>query len=285
MLKVNGKGQEGGWRKRLQCEIQVQTVFALCSRSAWGMATKELQALKEMLPELLDPQELSVQMLVPLLEASILQGTGETEKALEIYMQPPLSLATAESPTSSSVSRDISILATLNALLIICLPNHHRHSEFDDLFSRLEPLTLEHPSRDILAAYNLVHAVSLNTGPDVIDAESASMLKTKQYLTQALQGAKRTGNNQLCCITLNFMTWRYFRGVVGEQPVKSAMSAQALARKGQNSLWMSVADGLLADTLETQGRTNESDSTRQESLDLAGKLPMLMQRNTVQPRM
>jgi hypothetical protein len=158
----------------------------------------------------------------------------------------------------SPAHHDLTVLSALNALMIVCLPSHPKHAQASPLLQAVEPLTNEHPSRDMQAALHMIRAVSLNAaasdGGEAGGAESASMLKTKQFLQSALQFAKRTANNQLCCITLNFMSFKYFRGVVGPQAQKSASSAEALAKKGQDALWTSVAHGLLAETLETQAR-------------------------------
>lgn len=74
-------------------------------------------------------------------------------------------------------------------------------------------------------------------------------------------------------MTLNFMAWKFFRGVVGEQAEKSARASQSLARKGMDRLWGSVAAGVLGDTLEVMGRAQEADDVRREGRDIAAGLP------------
>ena len=66
--------------------------------------------------------------------------------------------------------------------------------------------------------------------------------------------------------------------MVGEQPQKSARSALGMAKKGQNELWTSVAEGMLAETLETQGMSVEAEQARREASQIAGRLPAVMQR-------
>lgn len=75
-------------------------------------------------------------------------------------------------------------------------------------------------------------------------------------------------------MTLNFMSWKFFRGVVGDQAEKSARASQTLAIKGMDALWGSVAAGVLADTLEVQRRGPEAEGVRAEGRRVAGGLPI-----------
>lgn len=74
-------------------------------------------------------------------------------------------------------------------------------------------------------------------------------------------------------MTLNFMAWKFFKGVVGEQAEKSARASQNLAKKGKDRLWSSVAAGVLGDTLEVMGRAQEAEQVRLEGMDIARSLP------------
>jgi hypothetical protein len=74
-------------------------------------------------------------------------------------------------------------------------------------------------------------------------------------------------------MTLNFMSWKFFKGVVGEQAEKSARASQTLAAKGRDVLWGSVAAGVLGDTLEVGGRREEAEKVRGEGLRIASGLP------------
>lgn len=69
------------------------------------------------------------------------------------------------------------------------------------------------------------------------------------------------------------MSWKFFRGVVGDQAEKSARASQVLARKGMDRLWCSVAAGVLSDTLEVMGRSAEAEQVRKEGRELAKGLP------------
>lgn len=74
-------------------------------------------------------------------------------------------------------------------------------------------------------------------------------------------------------MVLNFMSWKFFRGNVGEQAEKSARASQALAQKCMDALWMSVAAGTLGDTLEAAGRIEEARRERTGGEVVAGGLP------------
>ena len=68
------------------------------------------------------------------------------------------------------------------------------------------------------------------------------------------------------------MSAKFFKGVVGEQAEKSARASLSLARKGGDRLWWSVADGVLGDTLEVQGKGAEAEAVRREGREIAAGL-------------
>lgn len=69
------------------------------------------------------------------------------------------------------------------------------------------------------------------------------------------------------------MSWKFFRGVVGEQAEKSARASQTLAQKCMDRLWMSVAAGTLGNTLEAAGRIEEARRERRGGEVTASGLP------------
>lgn len=74
------------------------------------------------------------------------------------------------------------------------------------------------------------------------------------------------------------MSYKFFRGVVGEQAEKSARASLSMAKKGKDTLWISVADAGLAEALEVQGKAQEAEAARKEGRELAEMLPKVMQR-------
>ncbi|MCJ1378747.1 hypothetical protein MMC17_001846 [Xylographa soralifera] len=267
------------WQRLLLCQVQIHLIFALCARTAWPTAKEELSLLKSNATDLPEPQLAPVSIFIHYLDALIHQATGDLASALTIFQSPIFALPTSPPNTHASPplqpQHDLSLLAVLNTLLIIRSPTHPKHSLFSTLLSQLEPLALANPSKNIHAAYYLLRA----TSPTSTTSDPApGIVKTKQYLQSALQAAKHTANNQLMCITLNFMSWKFFKGVVGEQAEKSARASLQLAKKGRDSLWIGVANGVLAETLEKQGKGEEADAVRREGWDVAGRLPVAMQR-------
>ena len=241
-------------------------MFALCGRSGWSEARKELATLKEMQKNLEEEVTFPIEAFILYLEGMICQGTGDTEGALSRFSNPLLAVRSATQP---SMTRDLSVLAALNCILIIHLPTHPQHSRLPSFLSSLEGLNKATQSRNIRAAYFLVLSLQANTQHE--------QLKTKENLSKVLSESKITANNQLMCIALNFMTEKFFRGLLGDQSLKSARTAVNMARRQKNDLWTSVADGLLAESLETQGMGAEAEQVRAEARQIAGRLPVVMQ--------
>jgi hypothetical protein len=79
-------------------------------------------------------------------------------------------------------------------------------------------------------------------------------------------------------MTLTFMSWKYFRGVVGEQAEKSARAGRAMAKKANDRLWVSVTDEMLAETLERQGKSEEAEGVRDEGHRVMTGLPPALKR-------
>jgi deoxyxylulose-5-phosphate synthase len=216
------------------------------------------------------------------LDAVIHQVTGDLDRALAIYQSPEFSLPSTGDGNYSKTRRDLSILSALNTLMIIRPSSHPSHHRLSSVLSSVEPLALSHPSKNIQAAFHFVHAIILSpaSAADALVSDGVDIpnLRTKQKLQSALTAAKQSSNNQIPCLVLNFMCWKFFTGVVSEQAEKSARASQVLARKIQDALWISVADGVLAETLETQGKWAEAEATRKEAREAAARLPLGMRR-------
>jgi hypothetical protein len=65
------------------------------------------------------------------------------------------------------------------------------------------------------------------------------------------------------------MCSRFFANVVGNQAEKSAKAASFQAKNSGNVLWMSVADGMLAQNYEVQGKKFEAQVKLEEANMLA----------------
>lgn len=258
-----------GWRQPLRRQTQISLVFALCGRSAWGEAKKELNALKEMQSTTENGPDTVTEAFILYLEGMICQGTGDTAGALSIYSNRLLAVKPDQQVRQSTITYDLSVLAALNSILIVHAPSHPQHSQLPSILSSLEDLDKTAQSRNIRAAHFLVLSLDADTKNE--------LLKTKENLQKVLQESKITFNNQLMCIALNFMTEKFFRGLVGDQSLKSARTALSMARKQKNDLWTSVANGLLAESLETQSMRQDAENVRAEARQIAGRLPGVMQ--------
>lgn len=69
------------------------------------------------------------------------------------------------------------------------------------------------------------------------------------------------------------MSYKFFKGVVGEQAEKSARASENLARKGMDALWRSVSAGVVGDTLEMAGKGEEAARVMGVGREIARGLP------------
>ncbi|KAJ5734768.1 hypothetical protein N7533_013171 [Penicillium manginii] len=258
------------WRRTLYCNFLLQRVFLSCSRTDWDYASQTLKTLRQVTQELGPNLPKSIECLMEYAAGAIFQATGDLASALTIFQSPLLTL----SPSASKVSRndpyrDICILSSLNTVLIIRDPAHPAHPHLPAILTTLESFCQHSPNKYIQAAYFLVCST----------VHTDSTIQTKQFLQQALQSATAISNSQITCMTLTFMSWKYFRGVVGEQAEKSARAGRAMAKRANHRLWASVTDEMLADTLERQGKGEEASSVREEGQRLVMGLPPGLKRS------
>ena len=267
------------WREQVICQMYIHLAFILCARTAWSAAKQQLGTIQTSVLSIghaLGSVPETLCRMTDYLEAVISQGVGEIEQAVRIYQNERISFdgyRTTSHP--SQLHLDVALLSTLNSLLIIRLPSHPQHDQLPTLLSLIEPLCIRNPNRQIQSAYHLLTAT---TSPD------PKIIHTKSSLQSALQTAKQSGNNQLMCMVLNLMSWKFFRGVVGEQAEKSAQASRSLAEKCMDTLWVSVASGVLGDTLEAAGRIEEAKLARANGERTAALLPEAIQAAMRVPR-
>jgi hypothetical protein len=257
------------WRRVLYCNLLLQQVFLACGRTDWDLASKTLNDLRQEAQELGDSLPDSIQCLMEYAAGTIAQATGDLTTALNAFQSPALSLSSSTSKTArNDPRRDIAILAALNTVLLLRDPTHPSHSQLHQLLATIESLCKGSPNKYIQAAYFFVCAT----------VQTESTIQTKQFLQQALQSATAISNSQITCMTLTFMSWKYFRGVVGEQAEKSARAGRAMAKKANDRLWVSVTDEMLAETLERQGKNEEATGVREEGHRVMNGLPEALKR-------
>ena len=73
------------------------------------------------------------------------------------------------------------------------------------------------------------------------------------------------------------MSWKFFRGVVGDQAESSAKASQSLAHQCMNGLWISVSAGLMAHTLEVAGRNEDAGRVRLGGVKTSASFPSALQ--------
>ncbi|KAI9832514.1 MAG: hypothetical protein M1819_004303 [Sarea resinae] len=260
------------WRKRLACYLHLHLTLLLCARTDWTAASNSFKNLQEAVRDLGSEVPEPLHTMTMYITGVLHQGTGDTSAALNIFRHPSLALPETTCPFFR-LRRDIHILATLNTVFLVVDPSHPQHDLVETLLSNIEPLCTSHPNENIQSAFSLAKASALS---------NSSTVKLKHYLQHAIRIAKKVANSQITCIVINFMAWKFFRGVVGEQAEKSARAGLALAKKDANSLWISVADGILAETLQVQSKTAEAQSVRTEAVRLAEGFPPALHRTSEQ---
>ena len=262
---LTSAGSRLQWRQVLYCNMLLQQVFLACSRTDWTLASEMYEKLRQQVSYIEDDASSdTVRCLMEYSRGVIAQGTGDLQGALAIFRQPLFTRDLSSNKASRNNPRcDTSILAGLNTVLILRDPSQPSHDAALQALADLEPSCRASPNRYIQAAYSLISAT----------VQTESTIQTKRDLHQALQAAMAISNSQVTCIALTFMSWKYFRGVVGEQSEKSARAARAMAGKADDKLWVSVTEELLADTLDRQGKTGEASTVRAEAEKALESLP------------
>lgn len=200
------------------------------------------------------------------LEGVFYQGSAQLERAVEIWKDKTFEMdwSGTPKPGSSRIEMELSILAALNRIWIMQDPRQMDDAETQELIDLLRPICEDNPDQEIRTVYNLVLS-SIQLNPPL------SINQIKRHIQQSLSGAQQTSNTHHLSIALNIMRCRLFENVVGEQALKSAKAGSAQARKSGNVLWMSVADGMLAQSFEMQGALAEARKTRESGMRLANE--------------
>lgn len=209
------------------------------------------------------------------------QGTGNLAAAKKIYEGALLSLEQnlddngdiqgLASMKQGHAELEVRVLSAFNRIWIMQHPEHRDDRLTTELIELLRPLCTDHPNIEIRTAFNLILAAT-TTNPPI------GMTAAKNHLAIALNGARALGDVHTLSIALNLMQAKLFQNIVGDQALKSAKAGASQARRAGNRLWMSVAEGLLAQSYEVQGQMDEArqswDSAANYAKDaLGGALP------------
>ncbi len=249
------------WRAVISCYFLVYSIFSSASSSDWKKAKEYLKTLDDTLHDLREDSQRLLANLHTYLRGICFQGTGDLHNALRMFKDSALRLpensGSATSP-EDQVQLEISILAALSSLWIQQADPNNNAAQNTAVITRLAPLCINHPNKDLETAFNVVRA-TVPTDPPTPG------VKSKGYLGSALDAAKSTSNKQFLCIILGVMCSSFYVGVVGAQAEKAGRAAVAQAKRARSHLWVSVTTGMLAENLELQGKHEEAQATREEA--------------------
>jgi len=255
------------WRGQILCYFRVYMAFCSAGMGDWPETKRCIDSLKTTSRSFGMSSTELLETLATYITAVYHQGTGDLDQALNMFQDPKFALPAAKSPVVTTIDqlhRDLCILAALNTLWILQEGSRQDNDRNTVLIEKLKPFCENNSNRDIQTAFNLVVA-TVPTNPP------AHMYDVKGYLRAALHGAGVTANTQFLCITLNVMCSRFFSNVVGDQAEKSAMAASTQAANSGNALWRSVADGMLAQCYEVQGKNAMARDTLAQAQVFAQK--------------
>ncbi|KAL5624560.1 hypothetical protein BROUX41_004620 [Berkeleyomyces rouxiae] len=251
--------RRANWRAHIRCYLLVISGLFAATHSRWFPVKESIKRLET----LISPSGDSVVDLMALyLKGIYLQGTGDLEEALKTFSDTRYQV-TATGGTRST-KMDISILATLNRIWILQHPSYTYNEDAANLLGSLAPICEDHPDPEIRTVYNLVVATIATDPP-----QSLNQIKTSMHAS--IGGSKMTHNKHCLAIALNVMRSKLFEHVMGEQALKSAKAAAAQAKRGGNLLWVSVAEGMLAQSHEVMGQQKEASAARELAANHASK--------------
>jgi hypothetical protein len=194
------------------------------------------------------------------------QGTGNLDAALRVYSHPKFNFGVDEPRGGhrKPAELEVALLAAFNLIWIMQHPHHRDDQRTQELLEQIRPLCIDHSNMEIRTAYNLVMA-AIETNPPV------PMTAVKTHISTALTNAKNLADVHAMSIALNLMRAKLFENIVGDQALKSAKAASTQARKSGNTLWMSVAHGMLSQSYEVQGAILEAQKMWQDATDYANQ--------------
>ena len=238
------------WEMELYCYTNILTGLQSATLSEWPKVAECLTKIGRC--ELSGPLE----PLALYLSGVLKQGTAQLAEAFEIWKDPKFALDTsgAYRPSNAGIEADLALLAALNRIWIMQNPGFADETKVQEMVDFFTPLCVDHPDKEIKTVCNLALAA--------IHSPALSIHKAKRHIQLALSASQETSNSHHLSISLNVLRCRLFDNVVGVQALKSAKAGSTQAKKGGNILWMSVADGMLAQSFDMQGSMEEGAAAR-----------------------
>ncbi|KAI1410914.1 cohesin loading factor-domain-containing protein [Hypoxylon sp. FL1857] len=250
------------WHKEWMCYLYILQGLHFATHTRWA----EVKNCVVQLENLVKPPLEGVVVLYSTYLAGVYhQGTGDLKTASSIFRNRMFSLNGARgggNGNRKSTELEVSLLATFNRLWIMQHPEYRDDRLTLELLEQLRPLCADHPNMEIRTAYNLVLA-AVQTNPPI------PMTAVKMHISTALNNAQSLGNVQTLSIALNLMRAKLFQSIVGDQALKSARAASNQAKRSGNTLWMSVADGMLAQSFDVQGQSLDAQKAWEDATQYA----------------
>lgn len=254
--------EQAKWRAAVACYIYTLIALISATRTQWVRVHDCLEKIKALSPK---PEDGRLGLLVLYVTGVYHQGTGDLHGALRIFNDQRFAIPDADTSsgsTGAAAPSEVALLAALNKIWIMQEPSYRDDYQVAELIEKIKPYCFDHPDVDIRTAFNLALA-AIQTEP------RQSIQTVKRHIQAGLKWAQNANNTHLLSISLNLMRAMLFENVVGDQAVKSAKAGRAQANKAGNMLWMSVGDGMLAQTEEMQGQVEQAARLRQSGTQLA----------------
>ncbi|KAH8882838.1 hypothetical protein GQ53DRAFT_787290 [Thozetella sp. PMI_491] len=235
------------WETELACYTNMLIGLQSATLCEWPRVERCLAKIEK--------QQLSgcLELLALYLKGVFKQGTAKLADAIKIWQDPRFALDTSSAgfkPAKGRVESDLAILAALNRMWIMQNPEFIDEAKVQELIDFFTPVCVDHPDKEIKTACNLALAA--------IYSPALTIHKSKRHIQLALSASQETSNNHHLSISLNVLRCRLFENVVGVQALKSAKAGSTQAKRGGNILWMSVAEGMLAQSFEMQNSPEEA---------------------------
>ena len=276
--------EESRWRANTSAYVLVLMGLNAATHCDWA---KVQDCIKQLDAPTAEASDGPLEVLTLYLRGVLKQGQGELNDALHLFEDPRLALpsvsdapslvASSAGPAAAAAAavsaaaaneghmrQEVMLLAAMNRLMIMQLNRLRDEPKINMLVEQLKQACVAHPNPEIKTAYSLVMA-AITTEPPL------SLHDIKTHIQQGLTGSNLSSNAQCLNIALNTMRYRLFENVVGEQALKSAKAGSTQAKKSGNILWMSVADGMLADTYDVMGQAAQAQQARQAGVQYANE--------------
>ncbi|KAI1283652.1 cohesin loading factor-domain-containing protein [Xylaria sp. FL0933] len=251
------------WETEATCYLHILRGLHLATSTKWD----EVRYCVSQLETMVTPASGRTVVLYSMYLAGVYhQGTGDLDAAISIYSHPDFSLDVDEARGGhrKPAEFEVALLAAFNLIWIIQDPDYRNDQRTQELLEQIRPLCMDHPNMEIRTAYNLVMA-AIQTNPPV------PMTAVKTHISTALSNAKNLADVHTLSIALNLMRAKLFQSIVGDQALKSAKAASTQARRSGNTLWMSVADGMLSQSYEVQGEMVEAQKVWHDATHFANQ--------------